>query len=47
MRKGRLMVCPGEVTVTVHSPIETAAVTRDAVRDLSKTVHARVSADVS
>jgi 1-acyl-sn-glycerol-3-phosphate acyltransferase len=47
MKKGRLMVCPGEVTVTVHAPIETTAVTRDGVRDLSKTVQARVVADVS
>ena len=35
MQKGRLMVRPGEVTVTVHEPIETAAVTRDAVRELA------------
>jgi hypothetical protein len=35
------------VTVTVHAPIETAAVARDGVRDLSKTVQARVVADVS
>jgi 1-acyl-sn-glycerol-3-phosphate acyltransferase len=47
MKKGRLMVCPGEVTVIVHAPIETTTVTRDGVRDLSKTVQARVVADVS
>ena len=35
MQKGQLMVCPGEVTVTVHEPIETAAVERHAVRELA------------
>jgi 1-acyl-sn-glycerol-3-phosphate acyltransferase len=47
MLKGRLMVCPGDVSLIVHAPVETAAVTRDGVRDLSKSVHARVSADVT
>jgi 1-acyl-sn-glycerol-3-phosphate acyltransferase len=47
MKKGQLMVCPAEVTVIVHAPIETAAVARDAVRDLSKAVQARVVADVT
>ena len=47
MRKGRLMVCPGEVAVVVHAPVETAGVARDGVRDLSKTVQARVVADVT
>jgi 1-acyl-sn-glycerol-3-phosphate acyltransferase len=28
MKKGRLMVCPGEVTLTVHAPVSTAAITR-------------------
>ena len=31
MRKGRLMVCPGEVQLTVHPPIATAGVARDQV----------------
>ena len=35
MFRGQLMVCPGTVTVTVHEPIETAGVPRDAVRDFS------------
>jgi 1-acyl-sn-glycerol-3-phosphate acyltransferase len=35
MKKGRLMVCPGEVTVTVHAPIETSGVARRAVRELA------------
>jgi 1-acyl-sn-glycerol-3-phosphate acyltransferase len=47
MKKGQLMVCPAEVAVIVHPPIETAAVARDAVRDLSKAVQARVVADVT
>ena len=34
MTKGRLMVRPGDVTITVHAPIETASVPRDAVRAL-------------
>ena len=47
MMKGQLMVCPAEVAVIVHAPVETAAVARDGVRDLSKTVQARVVADVT
>jgi 1-acyl-sn-glycerol-3-phosphate acyltransferase len=39
MFRGRLMVCPGHVSVTVHEPIETADVPRDAVRDFSSRVH--------
>lgn len=38
MRKGRLMVCPGEVTVTVHEPIDTAGIGRDSVRELADRV---------
>jgi 1-acyl-sn-glycerol-3-phosphate acyltransferase len=39
MFRGRLMVCPGTVTVTVHEPIDTSAVPRDAVREFSARVH--------
>ena len=39
MFRGRLMVCPGRVTVTVHEPIETAGVPREAVREFSVRVH--------
>src|SRR6266851_689167 len=39
MFRGRLMVCPGMVTVTVHEPIETSGVPREAVRELSARVH--------
>ena len=31
MKKGRLMVCPGQVTLTIHQPIETAGVSREDV----------------
>ena len=31
MLKGRLMTCPGHVRVTVHTPIETAGLTRYAI----------------
>ena len=39
MFRGRLMVCPGTVSVTVHAPIETSGVPRDAVREFSARVH--------
>jgi 1-acyl-sn-glycerol-3-phosphate acyltransferase len=39
MYRGRLMVCPGTVTVAVHEPIETSGVPRDAVREFSARVH--------
>jgi 1-acyl-sn-glycerol-3-phosphate acyltransferase len=38
MAKGRLMVCPGEVTVTVHEPIDTSGTGRDSVRELADRV---------
>jgi 1-acyl-sn-glycerol-3-phosphate acyltransferase len=46
MRKGQLMVRPGDVTVTVHEPIETKAVARAAVRELAERVRERVRAFV-
>ena len=39
MFRGRLMVCPGTVTVTVHEPIETSGVPRGAVREFAARVH--------
>ena len=39
MFRGRLMVCPGRVTVTVHEPIDTVGVPREAVRAFSVRVH--------
>jgi 1-acyl-sn-glycerol-3-phosphate acyltransferase len=38
MRKGRLMTCPGDVTVTVHEPISTEGVTRDRAREFAERV---------
>jgi hypothetical protein len=46
MQKGRLMVCPGEVTVTVHEPIATSDVTRHAVRELADRVRQNVRGSV-
>ena len=43
MFRGRLMVCPGTVTVTVHEPIETAGVPRDEVREFSTRIQAIVA----
>src|SRR5262249_53680067 len=38
MTKGRLTVCPGEVSLIVHDPIETAGVPRDQAREFATTV---------
>ena len=38
MTKGQLMVCPGDVSMTIHPPIETRDVPRDAVRELADRV---------
>jgi 1-acyl-sn-glycerol-3-phosphate acyltransferase len=46
MKKGRLMVCPGTVSMTVHPPIETAGVSRDSVRELADRVRETVRQDV-
>jgi 1-acyl-sn-glycerol-3-phosphate acyltransferase len=43
MRKGRLMVCPGEVTLTVHDPIPTDGLSRDNARALAERVRAVVT----
>ncbi len=47
MLKGRLMTCPGDVTITVHDPIPTKGVGRDGARHLAETVRAVVRADVT
>ncbi len=39
MRKGQLTVQPGDVSVTIHEPIDTADVSKDAVRELAERVH--------
>jgi 1-acyl-sn-glycerol-3-phosphate acyltransferase len=46
MMKGRLMVCPGEVTVTVHAPIETTSLSREVVRQTADGVRERVRKEV-
>ena len=46
MLKGRLVVRPGDVRLTVHDPIETTDVERDAVRDLAERVREIVRRDV-
>lgn len=38
MKKGRLMVCPGEVTLTIHPPIPTAGVGRAGAPGLASQV---------
>jgi 1-acyl-sn-glycerol-3-phosphate acyltransferase len=45
MKKGRLMVCPGEVTVTVHEPIPTSGVTREQAREFAQRVRDAVCRD--
>jgi len=47
MRKGRLAVFPGEVSVTVHAPIDTVAAPRDDVRGFADAVRAIVAADAT
>jgi 1-acyl-sn-glycerol-3-phosphate acyltransferase len=46
MRKGRLMVCPADVRVTVHDPIPTSGVARDDVLGLAARVREAVRRDV-
>jgi 1-acyl-sn-glycerol-3-phosphate acyltransferase len=38
MKKGRLMVCPGDVTVTVHPPMATAGIGREQAREFAERV---------
>jgi 1-acyl-sn-glycerol-3-phosphate acyltransferase len=47
MLKGRLMTCPGRVTLTVHEPILTSGVGRQGARDLAERVREVVVEDVS
>lgn len=47
MTKGQLIVRPGAVSVTIHDPIETADVPRDAVREMADRVRAVVVASAS
>ena len=43
MKKGRLMVCPGDVELTIHEPVPTAGVDRDAVLDFAARVRQTVA----
>jgi 1-acyl-sn-glycerol-3-phosphate acyltransferase len=43
MKKGRLMVCPGEVRLTVHEPIPTAGVSRDQVMAFAERIRERIA----
>jgi 1-acyl-sn-glycerol-3-phosphate acyltransferase len=47
MLKGRLMTCPGAVTMTVHEPIPTKGVGRDGARELAETVRGVVRGDLT
>jgi 1-acyl-sn-glycerol-3-phosphate acyltransferase len=47
MLKGRLMTCPGVVTVTIHDPIPTEGVGRDGVRDMADRVRAIIATAVN
>jgi 1-acyl-sn-glycerol-3-phosphate acyltransferase len=47
MLKGRLMTCPGHVTLTVHEPIATKALSRSDARALAERVRAIVEVDVT
>ena len=46
MLKGRLMTCPGDVTITIHDPISTDGITRAQARDFSERVREVVRQDV-
>ncbi len=43
MRKGRLMVCPGHVTLTVHPPMATAGIGREQAREFADRVRGVVA----
>jgi 1-acyl-sn-glycerol-3-phosphate acyltransferase len=47
MKKGRLMVCPGEVVLTVHPPESTAAVTREQAPHFAERIRAIVGEDAA
>ena len=47
MLKGRLMTCPGDVTITVHEPIPTAGIGREGARALAERVRSVIVPDVT
>ena len=46
MLKGRLMTCPGDVTMTIHEPIPTTGIGRGGVREMAERVRAIVATAV-
>jgi 1-acyl-sn-glycerol-3-phosphate acyltransferase len=42
MKKGRLMVCPGQVQLVVHPPVSTEGIARDQILPLAERVRATV-----
>jgi 1-acyl-sn-glycerol-3-phosphate acyltransferase len=46
MLKGRLMTCPGHVTLTVHDPVPTTGIGRDGARQLGERVRHIVAQNV-
>lgn len=47
MLKGRLMTCPGDVTLTVHEPVSTEGMTREDARGLAARVQAVIAGAAS
>ena len=47
MLKGRLMTCPGDVTLTVHEPVSTAGLSREDARALAARVQSIVAGAAS
>jgi 1-acyl-sn-glycerol-3-phosphate acyltransferase len=47
MLKGRLMTCPGHVTLTVHEPIPTSHLSRGDARSLAEQVRSIVAVDAA
>jgi 1-acyl-sn-glycerol-3-phosphate acyltransferase len=46
MKKGRLMVCPGRVRLTIHPPVPTVGVSRDGVAAFAERVRDIVRSSV-
>jgi 1-acyl-sn-glycerol-3-phosphate acyltransferase len=46
MLKGRLMTCPGDVTITIHDPVPTEGVTREQVREFTERIRTVVRTGV-
>ena len=45
MKKGQLMVCPGDVELTIHEPLPTAGISRETVIDFAARVRQAVAHD--